>query len=195
MLGKIKGMHRGQGGFTLLELMVVLAILAFLVGLVVPNFFKITEDAPAIIIQGQREKMMEAVYMYHQDCDEWPTELSGAALTTEGDHQFWNNEDDSGASTLLAWDGPYIDRPIFQKDKWGGHWGVLETVALTNPAGNFTCLVYQNVPAEVYNAVEASMDDGVSTTGAVQKLDILLDNGKPGTDGVNDEMVIIIAKE
>jgi general secretion pathway protein G len=194
MLGKIKGTHRGQGGFTLMELMVVLAILAFLVGLVLPNFFKITEDAPAIIIQGQREKMMEAVYMYHQDCDQWPTELSGAALTTEGDHQLWNNEDDLGTGTVDGWDGPYVDRPIFQQDKWGGEWGVLETVALTNPAGNFTCLVYQNVPTEVYNAVEASMDDGTTTTGAVQQLDVLLANGKPGTDGVA-EMVIIIAKE
>jgi len=194
MIGKIKGVHRGQGGFTLLELMVVLAILAFLVGLVLPNFFKITEDAPAIMIQGQREKMMEAVYLYHQDCDQWPTELSGAALTTEGDHQLWNNEDDLGTGTVDGWDGPYVDRPIFQQDKWGGEWGVLETVALTNPAGNFTCLVYQNVPTEVYNAVEASMDDGTTTTGAVQQLDVLLANGKPGTDGVA-EMVIIIAKE
>jgi hypothetical protein len=132
--------------------------------------------------------------MYHQDCDQWPTELSGAALTTEGDHQLWNNEDDLGTGTVDGWDGPYVDRPIFQQDKWGGEWGVLETVALTNPAGNFTCLVYQNVPTEVYNAVEASMDDGTTTTGAVQQLDVLLANGKPGTDGVA-EMVIIIAKE
>lgn len=194
MLGKIKGTHRGQGGFTLMELMVVLAILAFLVGLVLPNFFKITEDAPAIIIQGQREKMMEAVYMYHQDCDQWPTELSGAALTTEGDHQLWNNEANLVPGTVDGWDGPYVDRPIFQQDKWGGGWGVLETVTLTNPAGFFTCLVYQNVPTEVYDAVEASMDDGVDTTGAVQKLDVLDSVGKPGTDTVA-EMVIIIAKE
>ena len=120
-----RGLHYGEKGFTLLELMVVLAILALLVGLVVPNFFTITKDAPVTIIQGQREKAMEAVYLYHEDCDEWPTELSGALLDTEGDHQLWNNEDNTGLGTVNGWDGPYIDRPIFQKDKWDGHWGVL----------------------------------------------------------------------
>ena len=189
-----RGLHYGEKGFTLLEVMVVLAILAILVGLVVPNFFKITEDAPAVMIQGQREKAMEAVYLYHEDCDEWPTEWSGALLATEGDHQLWNNEDDAGTGTVTGWDGPYIDRPIFQKDKWGGEWGVVETRTLANLAGNFTVLFYDNVPDEVCIKVDSAMDNGPTgwNSGAVQYHG---NNQWSGAPNDNNRLIIVIAKE
>lgn len=171
---KAKRMHRNQEGFTLVELLVVLAVLALLVGLVVPNFFDITARADATQIQGQHEKMREAVFLYHTDTYAWPTEWSGAGLGTGNQHQLWLAADDAGTGDTGGWDGPYIDRPILQKNRWGGDWGVYEDrilnlAELDNTTGDeYTVLRYENVPLEVAEALDAAMDDGVWYSGAVQ---------------------------
>ncbi|MBT9163574.1 MAG: Type II secretion system protein G [Chloroflexi bacterium] len=116
----VKRVRKGEKGFTLIELLVVMAILAILVGLVVPNFFGVTDESDAIMMQGQHEKMREAVYLYHEDTGEWPTEWSGAPIGAAG-HELWFPVGVGG------WDGPYIDRPILQKNPWGGLGGCLRT--------------------------------------------------------------------
>jgi hypothetical protein len=48
-----------------------------------------------------------------------------------------------------------IDRPILQKNKWGGEWGVREDRILNlamvdNTGGNrYTALLYEKVPLEI----------------------------------------------
>ncbi|MCL0039068.1 type II secretion system GspH family protein [Dehalococcoidia bacterium] len=166
LIDKARKIHRNQKGFTLIELLVVMAILAILVGLIVPNFFEIPDNADAIMIQGQHEKMREAVLLYYLDTGEWPTEWSGVALGTTAKHQLWHADNVSG------WDGPYIDRPILQKNKWGGNWGVYENVTLWGMDGLYTVLFYDNVPRIVCEQVDQAMDDGDPAsgwyTGAVQ---------------------------
>lgn len=170
-MNKARKIHRNQKGFTLIELLVVMAILALLVGLVVPNLFGRGEDADVVQIQRQHDTLRTAVSLYHMDTGAWPTEWSGAGIGTEGSHQLWFADDVSG------WDGPYIDRPILQDNRWGGHWGVSEnrrlnvTGADNTVAGGgvfFTVLRYEDVPEEVAEALDEAMDDGVRTTGAVQ---------------------------
>ncbi|MFP4641926.1 MAG: type II secretion system protein [Dehalococcoidia bacterium] len=178
LIAKAKGLHSGQGGFTLIELMVVLVIIALLVGLVVPNFFDLTEDTEAVMVQGQHEKMREAVYSYFTDTGEWPTEWSEYALnstdTNRAGHQLWDSWDDCGNATLTGWEGPYIDRPILQETRWDGYWGVVEDRQLNMTSSNntgapyYTALCYQDVPQSVASTVDSDMDDGERGTGAVQ---------------------------
>ncbi|MCL0093797.1 type II secretion system GspH family protein [Dehalococcoidia bacterium] len=171
-----KRLHRGEKGFTLIELLVVMAILAVLVGLVLPNLFGITDDADAIMIQGQHEKMREAVFLYHEDTGEWPNEH------TLGTHDLWNQD-------ISGWDGPYIERPILQKNRWGGHWGVSDlTFNVTGVHATYTVLFYDDVPSHVRTEVDLAMDDGNPTSGAVQ-------TGNWGATGVPDRFVIVIAKQ
>jgi hypothetical protein len=54
------------------------------------------------------------------------------------------------------------------EDKWGGEWGVREDRLLNlamvdNTGGNrYTALLYEKVPLEVAQALDAAMDDGVN---------------------------------
>ncbi|MCL0084529.1 hypothetical protein M1N82_03200, partial [Dehalococcoidia bacterium] len=98
----------------------------------------------------------------------WPTEWSGDPVWTTNRHQLWHAGDVGG------WDGPYIERPILQENRWGGRWGVFEDRRLNlkgidNREGVlFTALLYENVPLHVARALDEAMDDGVRDTGAVQ---------------------------
>ncbi|MCL0060353.1 hypothetical protein M1N88_00475 [Dehalococcoidia bacterium] len=122
--------------------------------LVLPNLFGVTDDADAIMIQGQHEKMREAVYLYHLDTGEWPTEWSEGDLSSgssdRGDHQLWGSRNDGDTDDVGGWDGPYVDRPILQENKWGGYWGVYEDVNVAIYDGSdhvhadYTVLAYYN---------------------------------------------------
>ncbi|MCL0060351.1 type II secretion system GspH family protein [Dehalococcoidia bacterium] len=165
LIEKARKIHRNQKGFTLIELLVVMAILAILVGLVLPNFFDITDEADATQIMGQHEKMREAVFLYYLDTGEWPTEWSGAPLDDTALHQLWL---DGG---VAGWDGPYLERPILQENRWEGYWGVVEDRLLTGAPGgisDYTVLLYTNVPLEVCRDIDERMDDGKSWDGLVR---------------------------
>ncbi|MCL0103253.1 prepilin-type N-terminal cleavage/methylation domain-containing protein [Dehalococcoidia bacterium] len=163
LIEKARKIHRNQKGFTLIELLVVMAILAILVGLIVPNFFDITDEADATQIMGQHEKMQQAVFLYYTDTGEWPTEWSGNDSPAAS--QLWH------ADGVAGWDGPYLERPILQENRWGGYWGVVENRELTGAAGDifdYTVLLHTNVPLEVCRDIDERMDDGRSYAGFVR---------------------------
>jgi len=193
---KARKIHRGEKGFTLIELLVVLAILAVLVGLVLPNFFGIIDDGESIQIQGQHEKMREAVLLYHNDTGQWPSEWSGVALGVSAERQLWLPDGVSG------WDGPYVDRPILQKNRWGGNWGVFDGVEVHGLPGKYTVLFYDNVPRIVARQVDQAMDDGHPETGwhtgAVQfRTGAIFPVPIPGNDPTpeGNRLTIIIARQ
>ncbi len=165
LASKAKALHGGQGGFTLIEMMVVLAILGIIVGLVVPNMFGAIGEAEATQIQGQHEKMREAVFSYYADTSEYPTEWSANDVNHEDQHQLWTNADESGGD-VNGWDGPYLDRPVLQDNRWSGNWGVWESPDLVT--GFNVVLRYNDVPEEVCEEVDAAMDDGEYDGGSVK---------------------------
>lgn len=59
-------------GFTLIELIVVMAIIAILVLLAAPRFLGYTKDANASAIKQDTKVLSDAAEMYHIDNDEWP---------------------------------------------------------------------------------------------------------------------------
>ena len=92
----------GQGGFTLVELLLVLVILALNGGLVLPGIIGKAEGAKVKAASSQVSRLAMAVESYYLDTGTTPESL--AQLVTDGGDAGWN--------------GPYVKESSL-KDPWG----------------------------------------------------------------------------
>ena len=92
-----------QSGFTLVELLLVLVILALIAGLVLPGIIGKAEGAKVRAASSQISRISMSVETFYLDTGSTPDSLS--ALVNEP----------SGGN---GWNGPYIKNSIL-KDPWG----------------------------------------------------------------------------
>jgi prepilin-type N-terminal cleavage/methylation domain-containing protein len=73
-----------QGGFTLVELLIVVIILAILAAIVIPQFTDTTDDARATAIASNLASMRSAIEVYRQQHGSYPaaTAASGGTCAT-----------------------------------------------------------------------------------------------------------------
>lgn len=103
--------RKSQTGMTLLELLVVLAILALVVGIAAPRVLGYLSKAKSDTALLQMRQLVSALNLYRLDIGRYPTEQQGLqALVTQP----------VGAE---RWRGPYIDRAEGIKDPWGAVYG------------------------------------------------------------------------
>lgn len=67
---------RRRRGFTLIELMAVMAIIALLVGLVAPKYFSTVSRAEETALKSSLFQMRDAIDKFYSDQARYPTELS-----------------------------------------------------------------------------------------------------------------------
>lgn len=104
----VRRAYRARQGFTLLELLVVLAIIVTLAAVVAPNVFRNVGDAKTGAVKAQIESLVLALNAYRLDNDAFPTTDQGlAALRTL-----------PGSEPPRNWRGPYIQR-VVPNDPWG----------------------------------------------------------------------------
>lgn len=102
----------GRGGFTLMELLVVLGILVLLVALVTPKILGTQDKADISFTKTQIGSFKGALERYHFDMKGFPTSEQGMqALITPP-----SGED---GTTSARWDGPYTNSDSLPKDPWG----------------------------------------------------------------------------
>lgn len=94
---------RRQGGFTLVELLLVLVILALIGGLVLPGLIGKAEGAKIKAASSQIDRISMAVESFYLDTGSTPTSLD-QLVDEPGDADGWN--------------GPYIKRSTLN-DPWG----------------------------------------------------------------------------
>jgi general secretion pathway protein G len=100
---------RSRRGFTLLELIVVIAIIATLVAVVVPQVFNNVGDAKVNAARTQVEMFALALESYRIDNNVYPSTVQGLsalrAMPTMGE-------------PAVNWRGPYLRRAV-PVDPWG----------------------------------------------------------------------------
>ena len=95
-----------ESGFTLLELLVVVAIIGLLVGYVAPRYFAQVGKSEVQVARAQLDAIEKALDQYRLDTRRYPTAEQGlAALVTKPANE-------------ANWSGPYLKRAL-PNDPWG----------------------------------------------------------------------------
>lgn len=95
-----------QGGFSLIELLVVLVILGIIASMVVPNILGRLTGAKVKAAQAQITQLSSAIDAYYLDNGELPDQLRDL-VEEPGDATFWN--------------GPYVKESLLN-DPWNRKW-------------------------------------------------------------------------
>lgn len=113
-----------NAGFTLIELMVVLAILAMLVAVIAPNVVGRSDDA-------KQSKAKTDVAMIESMLDLFYLDMGRYPGTEEGLRVLYSPPDDGAEK----WKGPYPKKPI-PKDPWGN-------LYIYESPGSHTAMTYE----------------------------------------------------
>lgn len=115
--------HRKARGFTLIEMLVVLAIIATLVAVVAPSVFRNVGDAKSTAAQTQIDGFALALGSYRLDNDRYPSTEQGLAALRERPL----------VDAPINWRGPYVSK-VIGNDPWGRPWLYLSP-GKANPEG------------------------------------------------------------
>ena len=107
MAVETKTIRAREDGFTLVELLVVLAILGLLVALAAPRVMKYLGSAKSDTAHIQIEKLSGVLDLYRLEVGQYPTEEEGLRALVEKPAQASN------------WSGPYLKNAESLTDPWG----------------------------------------------------------------------------
>jgi general secretion pathway protein G len=102
--GRERAVAACQAGFTLIEMLVVLAIIGLLVGLVAPRVFNQLAEAKVRTAHIQIESLKNSLDLFSFDAGRYPTTSEGLAALT------------ARPSDVANWHGPYIQ--AVPRDPW-----------------------------------------------------------------------------
>lgn len=107
---KLVSVFRAQQGFTLIEMIGVMAVIAILAAAATPKIFEAIEDAKVTAYMQEVQTIKQAVTRFYKDTGRWPTEIPSS--NTNYYHQLMVNEGNSSGDPIRGWNGPYLDRDI-----------------------------------------------------------------------------------
>ena len=100
------GRRLPSGGFTLLELLVVVVIIGLLAGLVAPRYFEQLGKSNTKIAKAQIDSLEKALDQYRLDVGTYPTSEQGLQALF------------ARPANVEKWQGPYLKKPV-PPDPWG----------------------------------------------------------------------------
>lgn len=96
-----------EAGYTLLELLVVLAILALIAGLAVPQVLKSFGRAKSDTVRVQVNALASNLEFYKFDVGQYPTQQQGLQALV------------AAPANIKNWNGPYVTKEKTLVDPWG----------------------------------------------------------------------------
>lgn len=103
MHSTVPATRRSKAGFSLLELVIALAVIAMIVGVVAMRSGGVLNKGKATRVIQLVDTLKNAAVQYHADTNQIPWEhMNGTAA----------NRKLSGTQTIAGWQGPYIESPI-----------------------------------------------------------------------------------
>jgi general secretion pathway protein G len=105
--GKFKRSAGGEAGFTLVEMLVVISIIALIMGLVGPRVLNYLAESKVKAAKIQMQSFSSALDLFNLDTGRYPAsgEGLGALIQSPG--------------TIPAWNGPYLKGGVLPNDPWG----------------------------------------------------------------------------
>jgi len=119
--------RRAAGGFTLLEMIVVLVIIGLIMGLVGPRLFRQADRAKVQTAETQVRMLRGALETMRLDLGRFPTRDEGLQLLTNRP---------SDPAVAQRWQGPYLEDGV-PLDPWGNPYQYAPT-----PTGNHAFTLY-----------------------------------------------------
>ncbi len=101
---------KGNGGFTLIEIVIVLAIIAILAGILTPTLTRYVGDSRIRKAEADVQSIAAAIGLMYGDTGLWPVWTAGTVTTGTGDFEILvsndgeHPDDDAGLSGEDAWD-------------------------------------------------------------------------------------------
>ena len=97
-----------KGGFTLVEILIVVIILGILAAIVIPQFTSASQDARKNSLTSQLQTLRSQIELYKlQHLDQLPTELTGASPNWSQFTLKTNDQGTTGTGTAFPF-GPYL---------------------------------------------------------------------------------------
>ena len=95
-------LKRGRNGFTLIEILIVVAIIGLIATLIAPNLIGRFERSKEEITKAQVEMLSSAIQSFMLDMARFPNSLEELINSNEP-----------------KWRGPYLSKRTLPKDPWG----------------------------------------------------------------------------
>jgi general secretion pathway protein G len=99
--------RRGQAGFTLVEMLVVITIIGLIMGLVGPRVLSYLGESKVKAAKLQIESFASSLDLFYLDAGRYPTGSEGLAALAQ-------RPDNTG-----IWNGPYLKNGAVPADPWG----------------------------------------------------------------------------